>query len=441
MKTNILQTIFFDDYNNWDNFLKKYNRRIRPVAKAEVKKFRYCGDYSKGYRLFVCEGCSDTRISPLMCKGKFCPTCSVGESQRWAEVVTNDLFVVKHRHVVFTIDEGLRDIFLMEAYRKQLLKGLMDEASRIVMNFYGKKNLQVGIISALHTFGSKLEYNPHVHMVVTMGGITTDGKWEDYDYIPFTMLRKYWQNAVLKLIRRVLSPRDKKKVQHKLQAAYTKNGEGFYVNAPKRSQTNIKKLLEYISRYMKRGPIALSRIIMYDGEQVMFKYKDKRTNSMETMTMQVEEFIASLIRHIPDKHFKTIRRYGIYSRRIKTVMRLILENYQKIIRKMLVNVQKALKPKNWADRITEEFGVNPLECYGCGEYFEYMGMSVQKNGCLKVQYAKNEDARKYMLEENKKIEEKEFKTKQTEEQKKAYEANRFDWERLRQVYMSELPYD
>lgn len=68
-------------------------------------------------------------------------------------------------------------------------------------------------------------------------------------------------------------------------------------------------------------------------------------------------------------------------------------------------------------------------------------MSVRKNGYLKVQYAKNEDARKYMLEENKKIEEKEFKTKQAEKQKKAYEANRFDWERLRQVYMSELPYD
>lgn len=58
------------------------------------------------------------------------------------------------------------------------------------------------------------------------------GKWEDYDYNPFTRLRSYWQNTVLQLIRRILSHRDKKRVQYKLQAAYTNNGEEFYVNTP-----------------------------------------------------------------------------------------------------------------------------------------------------------------------------------------------------------------
>ena len=71
---------------------------------------------------------------------------------------------------------------------------------------------------------------------------------------------------------------------------------------------------------MKRGPIALSRILMYDGDTVMFNYMDKRTNTKETMTMSIDEFIAALIRHIQNKEIsKTIRRYGIYSRRIKTL--------------------------------------------------------------------------------------------------------------------------
>ncbi|KAF1297856.1 transposase [Enterococcus sp. JM4C] len=270
MKKNLLQAIFFDKHKHWERFLERYGRRIRPVVRKEVKKFQFCRDIQKGYRLLVCDGCHDVKLIPLSCKGKFCPTCSVGESQKWAEVTANDLFRVVHRHVIFMIDEGLRNIFLIAGYREALSKGLMDEAARIVLEFFGKHHMQPGIVATLHTFGSKLEFNPHVHMVVTMRGVTEQGTWETYDYIPYSMLRKYWQNAVLKLIRRILPDWHKRRVQGALQKAYTKNGDGFYVYAPKRSRTNTKGLLNYISRYMKRGPIALGRLVMYDGGMVMF---------------------------------------------------------------------------------------------------------------------------------------------------------------------------
>jgi hypothetical protein len=204
------------------------------VVKNEVAKFESCGDIRKGYRLFVCEGCHSTKLIALKCKGKFCPTCAVGESQRWSDLVAHDMFAVNHRHVIFTIGEGLREIFLMDKYRSVLLKGLMDEAARVVLEALGKnRKVQGGVVAALHTFGSKLEFNPHVHMVVTMGGITPDGQWKIYDYLPYKRLRVYWQNAVLKLIRRTLSPWDNKRVQPRLQRAYKANAEGFYVNAPK----------------------------------------------------------------------------------------------------------------------------------------------------------------------------------------------------------------
>lgn len=438
MKKNLLEAIFFDEHHHWDRFVEKYGRRIRPVVKKEVKKFRNCRDIRKGYRLLVCEGCHDVKIIPLSCKGKFCPSCSIGESQKWAETTANDLFRVVHRHVIFTIDEGLREIFLIEEYRKELLKGLMDEAAQIIMNFFKRSGIQPGIIATLHTFGSKLEFNPHVHMVVTMGGVTKKGRWETYDYLPYTMLRKYWQNAVLKLIRRTLSDWHKKRVQPALQRAYTKNGEGFYVNAPKRSHTDSRPLLEYISRYMKRGPIALKNLVMYDGEQVMFHYKDKRTNTKETMTMSVEAFIRALIRHIPDKHFKTIRRYGIYSSRLKKMTKTVVEDFQKIVKQLLVNAKRMLKPKTWSERIIEEFGVNPLECTECGESYECLGMSVRKNGHLHIQYAKNEEAKQCMREENQKIEKEAFQTAYQEAEKAAYEAIRFDWDKQGEIYLSQM---
>lgn len=159
---------------------------------------------------------------------------------------------------------------------------------------------------------------------------------------------------------------------------------------------------------MKRGSIALRNLVMYDGEQVMFHYKDKRTNTKETMTMPVEAFIRALIRHIPDKNVKTIRRYGIYSRRLKSMMSTILEGYQKQVKQLLVNAKKMLKPKNWSERILEEFGINPMGCTECDESYECLGMSVRKNGQLPIQYAKDEEARRYMRKENQRIEKEEI---------------------------------
>jgi Putative transposase. len=137
-------------------------------------------------------------------------------------VTANKLFRVVHRHVIFTIDEGLREIFLIKGYREVLLKGLIDEAARIVLEFFEKCHVQAGIVATLHTFGSKLEFNPHVHMVVTMGGVAKKGTWKTYDFLPYDRLRKYWQNAVLKLIRGTLPEWHKRIVQPLLQQAYKK---------------------------------------------------------------------------------------------------------------------------------------------------------------------------------------------------------------------------
>lgn len=425
MKQNIQQAIFFDEYHHWDNFVAKHQGNIRPVVLEEVEKFKYCRDYRKGFRLYVCEGCHQTKQVPFGCKSKFCPSCAVGESQKWSELVEADLHDVLHRHVVFTIADCLRTIFL-KYERTALLKGLMDEAAKIVTHFFKKRHLQCGVIAALHTFGSQLEFNPHVHMLVTMGGVTANGNWKQSDYLPYKMLRTFWQNAVLKLIRRTLTAKEKKIVQPLLQRAYNEHEQGFYVNAPQRSRTKLKGLLLYISRYMHRGPIALKRIKMYDGDAVMFDYHDKRTDTKEHKIMTVEAYIGAMVRQIPDRQFKTIRRYGIYSRRLKTLMKLVVANWLVRVHKLVQDAAKLITKKHWAQRISECFGTDPLKCDRCGEYYEYMGLSAVKNGQLQVVYAKNRQARSYMKEEIKRIESQTCQNEQAEAKKKIYASLRFN---------------
>ncbi|WP_415783309.1 transposase zinc-binding domain-containing protein, partial [Alkalicoccus chagannorensis] len=107
---NKLKAIFLHN-DNWKRFVDEHGDRMRPVVKKEVDKFLRCGEESNGFLTFKCEACPKVKKVPLRCKGKFCPTCAVGESQKWAAVQANDMYQTIHRHVILTVDEGLRSIF------------------------------------------------------------------------------------------------------------------------------------------------------------------------------------------------------------------------------------------------------------------------------------------------------------------------------------------
>jgi hypothetical protein len=391
-----LKHIFFDEHQHWDRFVEKHGNRVRTNVIKEVDKFRTCGTYENGFKLFVCEGRHDVRKIAFRCKGRFCTSCSNGETEEWGRLMAEDMLQVSHRHVIFTIDEGLRNIFLQH---REMLKPFMDEAVKLIQEWFKKKCKVVpGIIAGLHTFGSRINFNPHIHMLVTMGGMKKDGEWKVYDYIPFPMLRKQWQTVVLKLIRRTVSGEEKKQIQPLLQKAYSENKEGFYIYAPKQ-KGNVREQLKYIGRYLRRPAIALHRIEEYDGQFVTFRYYDKTEQKEKRETVSVEEFIARLIRHIPDEQFKLIRHYGVYSRKLKTMCKKLITAWQKEVRKWIVNVRKVLRRRRWREKIREGTGKDPMICSVCECYYEYKGEVCLYDGELKVKYAVDDKARRYLKRE------------------------------------------
>ncbi len=187
-----------------------------------------------------------------------------------------------------------------------------------------------------------MNFKPHVHMLVSMGGVTKKGEWKAYDYIPFEMLRKQWQTVVLKFIRKHVTKEEKKRIQPRLQKAFSNNGEGFYVFVPKQ-KGKIKDQLSYIGRYIRRPVIGVNRIEEYDGQYVTFNYIDKVDGKEKRETVTAEEFISRLIRHIPDEQFKMIHRYGMYLRRSKKLSRKLLSAWQKETRRWIVKIKKTLR--------------------------------------------------------------------------------------------------
>ena len=228
-----------------------------------------------------------------------------------------------------------------------------------------------------------------------MGGITKKGEWKGYDYIPFKMLRKQWQTVVLKFIRRNLTKQEKKRVQSRLQRAFSENGEGFYVYAPKQ-RGKIKEQLRYIGRYIRRPAIGINRIEAYDGQMVTFKYIDKTDGKEKHETVTVEEFMSRLIRHIPDEQFKTIRHYGVYSRRIKTLSKKLLAAWQQKTRRWILKVRKTLRRQTWRERMMASGQKDPMICPHCDNYYEYMGEVCPENGQLEIKIALSKEAKTYL---------------------------------------------
>lgn len=360
---------------HWQGFLNKYSKRVRKNVKKEVEKVLKCRDIKYGYIELKCFDCNNTKKVGFTCKSRFCTSCGKIYVDNWIDSMLATLANVRHRHMVFTIPEELRDFF---QYDKQRLKILPKCAAKAIMTWMKEQNKSEefipGIVSVIHTFGRDLKWNPHVHMMVTEGGKGNKTEWRHIRYFSYEALRKRWQKLLLDEISIIINDKNKAKaLKNKL---YTKNDNGFYVYA-KTEIKSAKTAAKYVGRYVGRPAIAESRIIDYDGINVTYKYTRHEDNKTIVETVDAYEFIKKIIIHIPDKNFKMIRYFGLYARRSKNKNDLI-----KMLDKNILNARKAVA--KWEYRILATFGVNPCKCINCGCMMKFNDIVFQKYGSMRA---------------------------------------------------------
>lgn len=376
MKTGKIKLILKD---HWDNFLKLFGRKIRKNVKIEVEKVLKCKDIKNGYIEFKCDSCNTSKKVAFTCKSRFCPSCGKVYTDNWIENMLGNLINVKHRHIVFTIPEELRKFFGVDRKRLKILPKCAAKAVTSWMHSLNKKEeFTPGIVTVIHTFGRDLKWNPHVHMMVTEGGKGAITEWRHIRYFAFEALRKRWQKVLLDEITAISNnSRDIRILKNKL---YKKNDKGFYVHA-KTEIKSAKVAAKYIGRYIGRPAIAESRILDYDGENVTFKYTRHDDNKEIIDTVPVYEFIKKLIIHIPEKNFKMIRNFGIYSRRSKGK-----NNFIKMMDDKILKLRKSLH--KWEYRILASFGVNPCKCPKCNNQMSFYDIVYGNYGSIR-EYLKN----------------------------------------------------
>lgn len=395
MVRGIIKQIFRE---NWDEFVELYGHRIRPHVQKEVIKMIECGSLENGYIEFKCEACGEEKKVGFTCKSRLCPSCGKAKVDNWSEELCNKIGCGKHRHMVFTIPEELRIFF--RKFRNTL-SILPKCASEVLKSWYRdrnkKLNLTPGIVAVIHTFGRDLKWNPHVHMLVTEGAMSEDGLWKIERYIPYAMLRKRWQKLLLdELEKEVAIKVGKKQFRNLKNKLYAKLENGFYVYG-KGEVKDSKGAAKYVGRYTGRPAIAESRIVKYDGSKVTIKYERHEDGKKVELEMDVLEFIGKVISHLPDKNFKMIRYYGMYSKNNKHKGKFF-----KLVHDKLMEANRKLR--RWKYRILKSFGIDPLKCEKCGKQMILNDIYYKKYGSvLDSYYEKIKNEVKKEIEEIEKI--------------------------------------
>ncbi len=312
-----IQNIFKDYYNQ---VAEKYT--IANHARKAAWNIINCRTEVMGGHVEKCPEGHYHRIWYNSCKHRSCPQCSAMEKEEWIQRQSARIINTHHHHVIFTIPHQLNDLWLLNPKKmtnllfkcaKEALFGMMENE-----DFIGVKP---GMIATLQTWGETLIFHPHVHCLVTGGGLTEDGEWKESDkgyLVKVEPLMEIFRGKFLDGVTKLIS---KEEIKIPEETSYFKIRKRLIKLRKKKWNVHICKryaygegVIKYLGNYIKGGPISDRRIISYNEKEVKFYYDDNKDGSKrKVMTLKTEEFIRRFLLHVPMPHLKVVRYYGIYA--------------------------------------------------------------------------------------------------------------------------------
>ena len=364
------------------SYLKKFGSTVRAVESDVLQKALRCGTDQNGYQSYFCVDCGIVHRICFSCKTRLCSKCGEKANEAFAERFVRRMLPVTHRHITFTIPDRLWGLFHSSPQLQHGLSRAAKQSIEKIMNIYLGREVTPGYMEVLHNFGRDLKENCHVHMIVTEGGTDKDGVWHRFTYFPFEKrghisitLNEMWRDEVLELLRTHL-PRTQSNHQF-LMGFKNRYPDGFYVHSPSenriKTNRNLRKKAKYITRYVKHPVISDSRIMSYDGEKIKFWYQQPTSRGKKIVVMPVLEFIHAVLNHLPEKGFRAVTYYGLYS-----------PNYPQKARIQMVFTSQGIvaDPLNldWRESRYLKTGRDPICCPICGRKMVLVSAIYKKNG-------------------------------------------------------------
>ena len=353
-----------------------------PGSHTVLSRIERCRTADYGYHAYRCSDsdCGAMQYVYHSCRNRHCPGCGNNKKEEWIEARMKELLPVKYYHAVFTMPHQLNSLVM--GNRKAMFTLLFDATSYTLQKFANDEKYlaaQPGIIAVLHTWGQQLSFHPHIHCIVSGGGIVhsspLDGEeptvsWKEavkakHKFLfPVKAVQQVYRAYFLKQLHKqidkgiITMTEDQHKDWLTLRTALY---EMDWIVDFKEPMGGPAQVLEYLGRYTHKVAISNHRIKRIDiDNNVTFEYKDYADEGKKkSMTLTGDEFLRRYEQHILPPRFCKIRHYGYlgnYKRK---------ERVNEILQTMELPQHAQQAEISIAIRMIEKYGTNHMLCPGC----------------------------------------------------------------------------
>lgn len=355
-------------------------RATHPLT-AEQRKVMWCVQACRtlvlGGHVDVCDDCGLKEPSYNSCRNRHCPKCQALDQARWLAQRRDRILPVPYFHVVFTLPSELKPL----AWRnRKRIYGLLFKAASQTLLQLGRDPKRLGallgITAVLHTWTRDLRFHPHLHCVVTGGGLRLDeDRWADSGpkyLFPVQVIAKLFRGKFLagldRLHRRgLLEVGESEHADDDFAPLRDKLHRKKWVVYAKRPFAGPEQVYSYLGRYTHRVAISNHRIRAVTDDSVTIDTRDGKT-----ATMHPEQFIGRFLMHVLPPGFVKIRHYGLMaSSHAKTKLTVARQLLRPRVQDDETPEQDGRSgrheiPSDWRQALKELTGIDPAVCRSCG---------------------------------------------------------------------------
>lgn len=331
-----------------------------------VRDIMACRTPLLGGHLQVCDHCGREKPFYNSCRNRHCPKCQSLEQARWVEAQARTLLPVEYFHVVFTVPEALHPFFLSERRKSY---ALLFEAALRALHAVCERRLGAtpGTIAILHTWSQTLAFHPHIHCIVTGGGLDMDrNRWVSARpgfLVPVRVLSRVFRGKLLQGFSETLRARsagvDTSLGRQLLRQAAAKE----WVVYSKAPMAGPDQVLRYLGRYTHRIAIGNERLVALEDGQVTLRYRDrKHDNAKKLLRIDAGTFVRRFLRHVLPRGFVRVRHFGLQANGCRT----------RLLDKARLLLGSPASPKHdlsiresWQDLFRRLVGRDPTRCPYC----------------------------------------------------------------------------
>jgi hypothetical protein len=351
-------------------------RKAHALSRLQLKVMRAietCRTQALGGHLDLCPGCGHSTPAYNSCRDRHCPKCQALRQAKWIAQRQTRLLPTHYFHVVFTVPDLLKP--LARRNRARFFSLLFQAAANTLLELgQDPKRLggQLGITAVLHTWTRDLRFHPHLHCVVTGGGLSADGEtWVDARrryLFPAKVLSRLFRGKLLAAITSAREHGELNRADFTEPGSFDRLSNALYakdwVVYAKTPFGGPAQVFRYLGRYTHRVAISNQRLLSLDERGVCFITRGSRTK-----TLPPERFIARFLQHVLPRRFVKIRHFGLLAAgnvnsRLSAARRLLESRAPE---SSLTSASSAATAAlGWRELQTLLTGVDPMRCPRCG---------------------------------------------------------------------------